>query len=220
MAWFERWCAGDLDAGQQLFRRHLPALYRFLSTKIDSKNLDDPVQETLRACVQRRDQFRRESSFRTFLFSIARLVVFEHWRSQRRHETAGDIAEMSVASMSSSVRTRLARREDRRRLLQALRELSLDEQVLIELHYWERMDGAELASIFGVEPATIRSRMFRARAALRENLRRAQLEPGPAEDDDFEGWARTMQPGLVEHGVASAEDEAAETPEHLDEETR
>ncbi|MGH9887003.1 MAG: sigma factor, partial [bacterium] len=94
----DRWCAGEKEAGGRLFRRHYRAIYRFFETKVE-KDVDEPVQETFLACVRRRDQFRRESSFRTFLFAIARLFLPEHWRRQRSREPVIDFNEISVASL-------------------------------------------------------------------------------------------------------------------------
>ena len=190
----DQWCAGDKEAGGRLFRRHYRAIYRFFETKVE-KDIDEPVQETFLACVRKRDEFRRESSFRTFLFAIARLVLHEHWRRKRSLETALDFDEISVASLTTSIGRRIAQREDRARLLAALRELPLDQQLLLELHYWEQLEGAELAAIFNVEPATIRSRMFRAREALRNRVRLSEERAhDPANDADFDAWARELHP--------------------------
>jgi RNA polymerase sigma factor (sigma-70 family) len=191
LALHDRWCAGDKEAGTQLFRRHIEALYRFFSTKVDPGDLDEPVQETFLVCVKKRDEFRRHSSFRTFLFAVARLVLHEHWRRRRGKETPVDFDEISVASLSTTAGTRLTRREDRTRLLAAMRQLPVDQQLLLELSYWEGLEGSDLASVFEVEPATIRSRLFRAREALRERMRTVEHA---ASDDNFDGWARALRP--------------------------
>src|SRR5262249_21580865 len=102
----DRWCAGDKAAGNRLFRRHYRAIYRFFETKGEN-DFDEPVQETFLTCVRKRDQFRRDASFRTFLFAIARLVLFEHWR-KRSKETTIDFDEMSIASLSTSIGSRIA----------------------------------------------------------------------------------------------------------------
>jgi RNA polymerase sigma factor (sigma-70 family) len=193
---FDLWCAGDNDAGTQLFRRHLRTIYGFFASKVAPSDVDEPVQETFLACVRKRDQFRRESSFRTFLFAIARLVLYEHWRRRRPREMPTDFDEISVASLSTSVGTRLARREDRSLMLDALRSLPLEQQVLLELHYWERLEGSELAAVFEVEPATIRSRLFRAREALRAQVKQMERDGTQIpDDDDFDAWVRNIRGG-------------------------
>lgn len=200
LALLDRWCAGDNEAGTRLFRRHYRAVYRFFESKVE-KDVDEPVQETFLVCVRKRDQFRRQSSFRTFLFAVARLVLHEHWRKRRSRETPVDFDEVSIASLSTSIGTRIAQREDRRRLLESLRELPLDQQLLLELYYWEKLEGSDLAAVFDVEPATIRSRLFRAREALREHVQRTERRGERATADaDFDAWARALRPAAEEAG--------------------
>lgn len=186
----DRWCGGDNAAGNALFKRHFTSLYRFFASKID-REVDELVQQTLLACVSQRDRFRRQSTFRTYLFAIARYVLYAHLR--RQHPTL-DIDEISAESLSTSAGSRLARRHDAARLLTALQQLPLEQQLLLELHYWEDLERDQLAEVFEVEPATTRSRLFRAREALRERLAAPDPAPGAHAPPDFEAWARSLRP--------------------------
>ncbi len=187
-ALLDRWSAGDSAAGNALFKKHFTAVYRFFEHKTDG-DIDELVQDTFLACVRGRETFRRQSTFRTYLFAIARHSLYAYWRKRRKG--AVDVDEVSIASLSTSVGSRLARRQDRARLLTALRELPMEQQLLLELHYWEGLDGERIAEVFDVEPATTRSRLFRARAALRERLS-AEGGAVPA-DGDLDAWARELQ---------------------------
>lgn len=191
----DRWCAGDRDAGNQLFKRHFDGIYRFFANKTDG-DAEELVQETFLACVRSREQVRKATSFRTYLFAIARHTLYRYWRRRAVRGEALDFDEISIASLSTSARSRIARHEDQARLLVALRELPLDHQLLLELHYWEELERDQLAEVFDVEPATTRSRLFRARQALRELLDRGGAGPGSAAraDDDLDAWARSMRP--------------------------
>ena len=189
----DRWCAGDPAAGNTLFKRHFGSVYRFFEHKVDTE-LDELVQETFLACVQSRDKFRRQSSFKTYLLAIARNTLFSYWRRQARQRPTLDFEEISVASLSTSAGSKLARHEDRARLLHALRKLALDQQLLLELHYWEELERDQLAEVFDIEPATTRSRLFRARQALRELLAGSDSAPADVSDADLDAWARMLRP--------------------------
>jgi RNA polymerase sigma factor (sigma-70 family) len=169
MALLDRWCGGDKSASDALLARHFDSIYRFFEHKVDGE-VDDLVQETFLACVSGRGSFRRESSFRTYLFAIARNTLYRHWSKRAPPGRDEDITTMSLASLSTSIGGRLARRQEEARLLAALRQLPLDQQLLLELHYWEDLDAEQLAAVFDTAPATSRSRLFRARAALRTLL--------------------------------------------------
>ncbi len=189
----DRWCAGDSAAGNTLFKRHFASLYRFFEHKVDG-DLDELVQDTFLACVRTRDTFRRQSTFRTYLFSIARHILYGYWRKRARQGVTLDFDEISVASLSTSAGSRIARREDQARLLSALRALPLDQQLLLELHYWEEMERDQLAEVFDIEAATTRSRLFRARQALRALLAADAGDRGDVSDADLDVWARTLRP--------------------------
>jgi RNA polymerase sigma-70 factor (ECF subfamily) len=190
----DRWCAGDKTAGNELFRRHFEPVYRFFEHKTNG-DIDDLVQETFLACLRGRETFRRQSSFRTYLFAIARNVLLAYWRRRASNRQTLDFDEISVASLSTSAGTRLARRQDRAALLAALRELPLDQQLLLEMYYWQELDRGQLAEVFDVEEATIGSRLFRARKQLQDTLG-AETAPTVRPAEQFDDWARRQRADL------------------------
>jgi RNA polymerase sigma-70 factor (ECF subfamily) len=165
----ERWCDGETEAGNTLFKRHFRSVYCFFEHKAGN-DVDELVQETFLACVKSRDRFEGRSSFRTYLFSIARYTLYGYWRRRHRRGEALDFCESSLADLATTPRSRIAREQERETLLAALSELPLEQQLILELHYWEELSSKELAEVFDVAVATTRSRLFRARQALREKL--------------------------------------------------
>ena len=186
LALLDRWVAGDTTAGNALFKQYFAQLYRFFDNKTEG-DIDDLVQETFVACLKSRDTFQRQSSFRTYLFAIARYVLLAYWRKRTTGKASVPVDEVSIASLSTSVGTRLANETERARLLDALRMLPIDQQVLLEMYYWQDFDRDQLAEIFDVETATIGSRLFRARKQLMEKL--ASSAPT---DDALDAWARAL----------------------------
>lgn len=189
----DRWCAGDSAAGNTLFKRHFASLYRFFEHKT-SGEIDDLVQQTFLECLKGRSTFRRQSTFRTYLLAIARHVLLQHWRMRARGAQTVDVEELSLASLGTSVRSQLARGADRARLITVLQTLPLDQQLLLEMYYWEGLDRDQLAEVFDVEPATIGSRLFRARATLHDAMQSesGHAAAGFAGQDAFEAWARSL----------------------------
>ena len=181
----DKWIAGDAAAGNDLFKRHFAVVYRFFDTKAEADR-DDLVQETFLACLKSRASFRRQSRFRTYLLAIARHTLFHHWRRQKHAAIPLDFDEISVASLSTTAGTKLDQEHDRVTLLAALRELPVDQQLLLELYYWEDLDRESLAEVFDVEISTIGTRLFRARAALEDRLGPSRNAP------DIESWARGL----------------------------
>lgn len=159
------WRSGDADAGQRLIERHLEAVHRFFSNKVPGAT-DDLVQKTFLACVEAVDGFEGRASFRSYLFGIARHVLYRHYR-ERHH--AFDPLTVSVSTVvvdQRSAADRVTELEEQRLLLRALRALPLELQTLLELAYWEGLADRELAEILELPVGTIKSRLRKARTQL------------------------------------------------------
>ena len=189
----ESWQGGDATAGEQLVERYFDPLYNFFQTKLDSE-ADELVQLTFLACVGAKDRFRRQSSFRTFLYGIAKNQLYAALRGKVR-DARHDFALSSIIDLVSTPRTRLSRNQDYERLVAAMQQLPVEQQTLLELHYWSELGIGELAEIFEAPDATIRSRLHRARAALRDLLEKS----GPATEslERMDDWARGLSQSRV-----------------------
>lgn len=198
----DRWCAGDRGAGNELFQRHFDAVCRFFQNKLD-RDFDELVQTTFLACVRSRAQFRRQSSFRTYLFTIARNELYGYLRRRRRDQHL-DFGVTSLADIETTARSRIDRHRTHERLLRGLRALPVEQQVLLELHYWEDMSPTELAEVLEIPAATARTRLFRARQALREHMAAQEGQPAQAvlSVEDLDAWARAVH-GLGPERVPS-----------------
>jgi RNA polymerase sigma factor (sigma-70 family) len=191
LALLDRWRTGDNAAGEALFQRHFDAIYGFFETKCEA-DADELTQATFLACLRARDQFRKESSFRTYLFTIARHELYRVLRGRQRDGARLDFQLSSIAELISTPGTRIARNQEHRQLLEALRALPVEQQTLLELHYWEDMEIADLATVFEAPQATIRTRLHRARRALRDKM--AGIAPRQVLEtlDSMDAWARAM----------------------------
>jgi RNA polymerase sigma factor (sigma-70 family) len=165
----QRWRTGDAAAGEALFARYFDSLCGFFATKCQA-DADELVQRTLLACVHAKDQFRAESSFRTYVFTVARNELYRYLRKRHRDDDRLDFSVTSVAELITTPATRLARDAERRKLVEILRSLPVEQQTLLELHYWEDFDIAALAEVFETTPGAIRVRLHRARKTLRDKL--------------------------------------------------
>lgn len=185
-ALFAAWQQGDRAAGEALIERHFDAIDRFFATKVGDGG-DDLVQRTFLACAEAGARYRGDTSFRAFLFGIARNVLFEFIRGKARHGVApADLGQSAIVDLAPGVATLANHRADQRQLVNALRTLPLELQVLLELYYWEELGVDELAEVLEVPPGTIKSRLHRARRLLAEAMAEA-----PPEGDD-EGSVRAL----------------------------
>ncbi|MBL8943086.1 MAG: sigma-70 family RNA polymerase sigma factor [Myxococcales bacterium] len=171
------WRSGDAVAGRALFARHSAAVQRFFRGVLGAER-EDLIQQTFLACLESIDRLRTAASFRTFLLSIARHKLYDHLSRRagvgaRFDPLISTAMELGAASPSQVVGDRL--RHDR--VLEQLRHLPIELQLVIELHYWEELDTAAIAEILDIPRGTVKTRLMRARDQLRVRL-------GPELDDD------------------------------------
>lgn len=188
------WRGGDTEAGQELFARHFDALFRFFRNKVGDNDAADLVQTTFLACVERRDGFRAESTVRTFLFAVARRRLYSHLESRERAGRRFDAGVTSVADLGATPSQLVDRKRSYSVLLAALRVLPVETQTLLELHYWEKLSGPQLAVVFEVAEGTIRTRLRRAKQLLAEAIDRLRQGPPMATaEENLEAWASEVR---------------------------
>ncbi|MFZ6178848.1 RNA polymerase sigma factor [Nannocystis pusilla] len=193
-ALLEAWRGGDAEAGRQLITRYYAAIYRFFYNKAEPAACEDLAQETFEVVVRRRDAFRGDSPFRAYVYGIARFVLVAHIRRRQRHGKRFEPAEDSAIDPATegSVTALFADRELEYIVVQALRSLPLDDQILVELKDWEGLTQAELADLFEAPQPTVARRLQRARTRLREAVERLVADPA-LRDASVHGLDSCMQ---------------------------
>lgn len=190
----DAWRDGDQAAGNELFDRHFRALYRFFRNKVGD-GIDDLVQKTFLACVEGRDRFRKDSTFRTYMYAAARRILYRGIENRRRDEGRIDYGATSVHELRTGAESVLARENEHRILLEALRRIPLDFQIAVELYYWEGMKGRELAAALDIPEATVRSRLRRGLEHLRKQLEELADSPELLESTvgNLDAWAKGLR---------------------------
>ncbi|MGE0320734.1 MAG: RNA polymerase sigma factor [Polyangiaceae bacterium] len=192
----DRWQSGDAAAGNELFEGYFDDIYRFFSNK--TTDPAELVQRTFLGCVEARDRFKRSSSFRTYVFSVARNVLYGHYREKRKGQL--NVAISTMQDLNPTPSSLAHRKWEERLLLEALRSIPIEFQTTLELYYWQNLSGPELAEVLEIPLGTARSRVRRAREALAARVAELEGEPGRlgstlAELDD---WARGLRAALNE----------------------
>lgn len=164
----EAWRDGDKAAGSTLVKRHYRALHRFFATKAHA-HCEDLIQETFLASIEAKEAFRGESSFRAYLFGLARFQLLTYYRKMQRIRQI-DFTTSTVRDLATSPTGELARNQEQHLLRLALTRVPVDQQIALELTYWEGLATPEIARVLEIPENTVYSRVRRAKAHLREAL--------------------------------------------------
>jgi RNA polymerase sigma factor (sigma-70 family) len=161
------WRAGDNAAGEALVARHWASIARFFRSKIGDDGAD-LISQTFLACVEARDRIAGDN-VKAYLFAVARKRLADHFRSRARSPSL-DFSMSSVIDLGTGPATHVSRRQRSELLRDALARIPLDDQIALELAYFEALPMREIAAVLEIEENTVRSRLSRARDKLRDVL--------------------------------------------------
>ncbi len=153
--------AGSRDAFDDLFERYRDSVYAFYRRRLWNKGAaEDLAQETWIAVLKGTSRYEPRALFRAYLFGIAfKLLANERRRSARDKVAFSKIATVSADDRSPDYFIR-----------NAVEKLdAIDREVLL-LREYEQLSYLEISEMLGIPANTVRSRLFRARMALKDLL--------------------------------------------------
>ena len=161
---------GDFEAA---FQAHFPPVYRFIARRVGPALAEDLAAETFATAYRRRSAFDPgQGSLRSWLYGIATNRVRNHWRAEQ-HLLALDarlVPEADLSGSAEAVDQRVVAAMLAPKLATGLAQLTRDQREVLLLPAWAELSHEEIAAVLGIAPGTVRSRLSRARAALREHL--------------------------------------------------
>jgi RNA polymerase sigma factor (sigma-70 family) len=164
-----------------VFERHHATVHRYLSRRLGIDLADELAAEVFAVAFAKRASYDRSfSDARPWLFGIATRLAHRHWRREERELRA--YARTGVDPAAPSHDERANARADSvvagPALAAALARLSRDERDILLLYAWEELAQPEIAAALSIPPGTVKSRLHRARARVRQSLAVAgELDP-------------------------------------------
>ena len=183
-----RWRAGDLRAFGELVRRHQRKVMGLLTRMLgDRDEAEDAVQETFLNLHRHGHRFRSESRFSTFVYRVAVNAALNRRRSQGRRRAHleefqhGQEIGHALPSAPRGPEDAIGGGEVKERVQRCLQSLPETLRAPVVLYDIEGMSYGEIAEILQIAEGTVKSRIHRARHALRERLADLAREVGAAE---------------------------------------
>ena len=173
---------GDQNAARELVESlHRPVIatiYRFLGPAF-KKDVEDIAQDIFLKIFRAIDRFdATRAKFTTWVYTFVRNHCFDVLKRRRLPTVSMHAVQDSETDRDFSDGRELTPAIDAeneelgRRIGEALQKLGEDQRMVFILREYEGLDYREIASVTGVNEGTVKSRLFRAKEALRQ-----QLEP-------------------------------------------
>lgn len=159
---------GDIAQLGRLFERHRAAIFNFLArTMGDRAAAEDLVQDVFVRVLKYRRTYRDDHVFTTWLFRIARNARADHYRRTLLSRTV-PLLEHDTASPDEDAAATMERSAEARLFAEAFRLLPDDKRELLALARFQQMPYQQIATLLDIEVGTVKVRVHRAVAALRE----------------------------------------------------
>jgi RNA polymerase sigma-70 factor (ECF subfamily) len=188
--------AHDGVAFEALMRRHNSRLFRVARAILkDDAEAEDVLQEAYLDAYRNMSQFRGDAQLSTWLVRIVANRALMRLRQSKRERVVVPMSEASSGGgpprdypdPSAEPPTQAIQRAEIRRLLERrIDELPVTFRAVFVLREIEELSAEEVATCLGIPSSTVRTRLFRARALLREALAR-DLDTAAADVFSFDG---------------------------------
>jgi RNA polymerase sigma-70 factor (ECF subfamily) len=212
----ERARSGDAAALEELLARIAPSIQRFgMRMCKNPHDADDVLQDTLLAIATHLPEFEGRSSLSSWVFALTRSACARRRRGLKNMPHASDEG-IERLDEGPSPEERTADRELARALERALRTLSDEHREVILLRDVEGLTAPDVAEALGISVDAVKSRLHRAREALRAALR-PLLEPSMPKPsapcpDVVEMWSKKLEGDLSQSDCAAMEKHIASCP--------
>ncbi len=149
---------GSREAFEEIYARYREPLYGFFRRRLASASVaEELMQDTFLAVIRGSARYEPRALVRTWLYGIAMNVLSAERRKQSRRFGAPEAAECVRANEA----------EAKLQAQEALAALDPLERELLMLREYEQLSYAEISRLLRIPLNTVRSRLFRARMALR-----------------------------------------------------
>ena len=162
---------GDREAFGALVEQYRDNVYRLAYRMCgNAYDADEAAQEAFVAAWRALPNFRGEAKFSTWLYRLTTNAAIDVMRREKRHQTVGDGEMVDLADDADSPQETVERTEQQEAVQKALSTLSEEYREVLLLRYMEELDYAEIAEVLQLPSGTVKSRINRAKAALKTAL--------------------------------------------------
>lgn len=168
---------GDFKAFAELTEPYRRSACEFLSRLTGGDSAEDVFMTAMLSAWKALTTFNGKSSYRTWLFSIARFAALDHLRKTKtRNEVSSDDDESganisAISDKTTPAPSREIENEERFRIIdKCLQHLSEPHRTVLILYYYQDFQYSEIAELLGISIGTVMSRLHHAKAKLERML--------------------------------------------------
>ena len=164
---------GDATAFGQLVEAYQGQVYRLaLHMGLSPADAEEVAQEAFIAAWRGLPRFRGDSRFFTWLYQLTTHAAIDLMRREKKYRDNTDIEDVVLTDAAQSPQETVEKQETQEAVQAALQSLSPQAREILLLRYQAELGYEEIGAVLGLPNGTVKSRINRARAQLKEVLLR------------------------------------------------
>jgi RNA polymerase sigma-70 factor, ECF subfamily len=171
--------SGDEQAFAEIIELYQHSVYNLTYRMLnDAREAEDAAQETFLRAYRNLHRYDSNRSFKTWLLSIASnycIDLIRRWRKLSWLSIDDLLPSLELTSPEPTPEDMTIRKERQNTLQNLLEKLAPDYRAAVVMYYWYDMPCQEIAEALNTSESAIKSRLFRARQTMADQLRETAL---------------------------------------------
>lgn len=181
----EKYLSGDANAMTAIYERYIDKVYRLAYSKLgDHHDAQDVASSVFLKLCTYLQQFRGDSKLSTWIFAVAANAAIDFARRRKPQDSLdreiggkdGEPMERQVPDRNPGPEELVEKEDFKRHMLSLVQKLPDMQREILELRFIIGMSYQEISDELGIEMGTVKSRINRAVAGLREAYRRSEMK--------------------------------------------
>ena len=156
----------------RLYDEYLDKVYRYIQYRVNNMQLAEDLTSTVfEKALVNFDKFSNDrASFSTWIFSIARNTVIDHYRVSGKRKTVPLEEVTAQSSGEQSPEEELERKDEKERLNLCLAELSEEEREIVRLKFGAELNNRQIGKMLGLSESNVGTKLYRAIRKMRDSF--------------------------------------------------
>jgi len=163
----------NVETFTELYEHYMPKVFRYISYQVGNMDLaEDLTSAVFEKTLTKLNSYRsNKASFSTWLMTVARNTVIDHYRVKSRKITISIEETFDIASKEISPEEKVIKKEELKSLDTYLRELSQQEWEIISLKFGAELNNREIAKMLGLSESNVGTKLYRTIRKLRDKFK-------------------------------------------------